>query len=29
VVRVQSFLKPLPDGSMEWTSMNPGPASAI
>jgi protein O-GlcNAcase/histone acetyltransferase len=29
VVRVQSFLTPRPDGSMEWTSMNPGPASAV
>jgi protein O-GlcNAcase/histone acetyltransferase len=29
VVRLQSFLKPQPDGSMEWNSMNPGPESAV
>jgi len=29
VVRLQSFLNPQPDGSMEWTSLNPGPESAV
>lgn len=29
VVRLQSFLKPQPDGSMEWTSTHSGPESAV
>ena len=29
VVRLQSFLKPQPDGSMEWTSLNPGPETVV
>jgi protein O-GlcNAcase/histone acetyltransferase len=29
VVRLQSFLNPQPDGSMEWISLNPGPETAV
>ena len=29
VVRLQSFLKPQPDGSMEWTSLNHGPETVV